>query len=105
MEPPFWQQWQQVSFHKQTRVYLVKTCHIRFPEISQYPGRWTPLLHSQPLVAAYQVPQSFVPQDPRLPGCCSGLFTSTVNRLMAKLEELDLTGAKQNTRVWLIKFP
>ena len=24
-----WQQWQQVSFHKQTRAQLVKTCHIQ----------------------------------------------------------------------------
>ncbi|XP_014404101.1 PREDICTED: general transcription factor IIF subunit 2-like [Myotis brandtii] len=51
-------------------------------------------------------PQSQHPStQPPAPEPCFGSHSSSGNRPMAERGELDLTGAKQNTRVWLVKVP
>lgn len=57
--------------------------------------------HSRPSLCSGRSPRS----SPSSRGRCSGLYASAGDRPMAERGELDLTGAKQNTGVWLVKVP
>ncbi|EPY87262.1 hypothetical protein CB1_000258003 [Camelus ferus] len=48
---------------------------------------------------------SLAPQSPSSRSSCSGPHASASDGPMAERGELDLTGAKQNTGVWLVKVP
>lgn len=60
-------------------------------------------LHSAPPVAACFLLRSLAPQPRSSRGLCSDPRAATGDRSMAERGELDLTGAKQNTGVWLVK--
>uniref|UniRef100_G1SJX2 General transcription factor IIF subunit 2 n=2 Tax=Oryctolagus cuniculus TaxID=9986 RepID=G1SJX2_RABIT len=76
------------------------------PRSPSYLGRWSARAPgSAPFTAASFLAGTLAPQHASSRGLCSGSHASTRNGLMAERGELDLTGAKQNTGVWLVKVP
>ena len=74
-----------------------------FPRAPGIPEVGPRALHSQPAARVRRVLRSLVPQSPAPGAAALNPQVSAGDRPMAERGELDLTGAKQNTGVWLVK--
>lgn len=62
-----------------------------------------PVQCETPAFRGLLVPAVQVVLRPLAPCHCLGAHAASLNKLMAERGDLDLTGAKQNTGVWLVK--